>query len=142
MRSWLCLVLVLTVGCASARPVYYPNDTYEQQGEAGAAADYAECQELAQQAGASTSAAERAGDIAVDTAERAGAGGAAGAVGGAIRGGNVGIAAAVGAAASATWGLVRGFFRWMFRRNDPDRLERRFVERCLSDRGYDVIGWR
>jgi len=136
------LVLIMGVGCASARPVYYPNATLEQMGEDGAEADYAECLARAEESGAGASDAERAGEIAADTTGRAGAGGAAGAVGGAIRGSNVGIGAAVGAGVAATFGLVRTSFRWLFGANEPDRIERRFVERCLAERGYDVIGWR
>jgi hypothetical protein len=25
---------------------------------------------------------------------------------------------------------------------DPDEIERRFVEQCLRDMGYKVIGWK
>jgi hypothetical protein len=143
MRSLVSLVLVgLVVGCASPRPVYYPNATLERVGDEGAAADFEDCTRIAKESGAAASDAERAGEIAADTAGRAGAGGAAGAVGGAIRGSNVGIAAAVGAGVAATWGVVRAGFRWMFGARDPDPIERRFVERCLEERGYDVIGWR
>ena len=101
-----------------------------------------ECRVRAEQAGASGSGAEQAGELAKDTAGRAGAGAAAGAAGGAIRG-NAGIGAAIGAATAASWGVVRGGFRWLFgARRDTTSLERRFVERCLRERGYDVIGWK
>jgi hypothetical protein len=36
-------------------------------------------------------------------------------------------------------GLVRGIFRT---RRDPDPAYRHFMERCLSEKGYEVIGWR
>jgi hypothetical protein len=33
-------------------------------------------------------------------------------------------------------------FRSIFRRRDPDLVRKRFVERCLAERGYEVAGWR
>jgi len=130
------------VGCATPEPVFYPNATLESVGRTAADADVARCRTLAQSSGASGGGAGQvAGDVAADTAGRAGAGAAAGAAGGAIRG-NAGTGAAVGAATAASWGLVRGGFRALFGRRDPDPIERRFVERCLAERGYEVIGWR
>ena len=38
----------------------------------------------------------------------------------------------------AAGGLVRGLLRW----REPDPVERRFVEQCLRERGYQPIGWR
>lgn len=141
-RFALALALALAVGCASPRPVLYPNAKYESVGREVAEVDIEECIAIAEDAGAS-SEGERAGEIAKDTAENAGAGAAAGAVGGAIRGGRAGIGAAIGAATAATWTFVRGGLRWIFGRGDRnDRLERRFVERCLADRGYEVVGWK
>ena len=51
--------------------------------------------------------------------------------------GSVGRGAGAGAAAGAAGGLVRGLFRG----REPTPVYRRFVERCLSDKGYEVIGW-
>jgi len=80
-------------------------------------------------------------DPAASTAKSTGIGaaigGAIGAVVGAISG-RAGRGAAVGAAGGGTGGLARGILR--SRTNDP--VFQRFVQRCLSDRGYDVIGWR
>lgn len=137
---FLVLALGLALGCASPRPVLYPNQKLESVGHEVAEVEIEECILVAEDAGAS-SGADRATDLAKDTAERAGAGAAAGAVGGAIRGG-AGIGAAIGAATAATWGFVRGGLRWLFGRDEPDTLERRFVDRCLRERGYDVIGWK
>ena len=64
-------------------------------------------------------------------------GGAAAAVGTVIRGGSVAEGAAVGAAIGGTAGAVRGAFR-----NDVNPTYKNFVQRCLHDRGYDVIGWQ
>jgi len=52
--------------------------------------------------------------------------------------GRPGTGAAVGAASGAAGGLVRGALK----ARDPDPVFKRFVERCLRERGYDVVGWR
>lgn len=114
----------------------YPNAKYEQVGAEVAKADAEACVTRAEE-----SVPSKAGeDLAADTAANAGAGAAAGAVGGAISGGGAGIGAAIGAATAATWGFVRGIFT--LGRQGPDDVQRRFAERCLGERGYEVIGWR
>jgi hypothetical protein len=65
-------------------------------------------------------------------------GAAAGAAGAAVYGGDVGRAAGTGAAAGAAAGAVRGGFEAA----DPNPTYRNFVQRCLRERGYDVIGWQ
>lgn len=134
-------IAALALACASPRPVLYPNAQLERVGQEVADVEIEECFVLAEESGAAGGGSEQAGAIARDTAERAGAGAAAGAVGGAIRGG-AGIGAAIGAATAATWGFVRGGLRWLFSAREPDRMQRAFVERCLRDRGYDVLGWK
>lgn len=137
MRRLRALVIVSSVlACASPRPVLYPNATYERVGKETADADVDACVARAKENVKSRDAQE----IATDTAGNAAAGGAAGAVGGAISGGGAGIGAAIGAASAATWGFVKGLFRLGTR--GPDDVQRRFAERCLGDRGYEVIGWR
>jgi Glycine-zipper domain len=123
-------------GCASAaRPVLYPNDHLSAVGQAQADADLAECRQLAESAGASGGA-----DQAERSARGAGVGGAiggaTGAVGGAILG-RPGTGAALGAATGATAGLMRS----LFGRSEPSAAYRGFVDRCLSERGYDPVGW-
>ena len=44
---------------------------------------------------------------------------------------------AEGAAVGGTAGAVHGAFR-----NDTSPTYRNFVQRCLRERGYDVIGWQ
>ncbi len=60
-------------------------------------------------------------------------GGAIGAVDGSF-GRGVGIGAAGGAAA----GLVGGIFQAF----QPDPLYINFVNRCLNEKGYEIIGWQ
>lgn len=130
------LLASLALACASPRPVLYPNAKYEQVGAEAAQADVDACVARAKESVPSSAA----GDLAADTAGNAAAGGAAGAVGGAISGGGAGIGAAIGAATAATWGFVKGLFT--LGRQGPDDVQRRYAERCLAERGYEVIGWR
>jgi len=130
----LLALLGLLLACASPRPVLYPNPTLERVGADAAKADVERCVALARDAVPSTEAQE----IARDTAGNAGAGAAAGAAAGAIGGGGAGTGAAVGAASAATFGFVRA----LFQRRGPDEVQRRYAERCLGERGYEVVGWR
>ena len=126
--------LLLSLGCASKRPVLYPNAALQQKGRAQASVDIDTCVDSAETYGAGTDAAGRA---ATSTAKGAATGAVAGGAYGAVRG-DAGGRAAGGAAAGASVGLLRGLFRW----RDPDPIERRFVNICLSQQGYQVIGWR
>ncbi|MGH0033167.1 MAG: hypothetical protein ACQGVC_25530 [Myxococcota bacterium] len=140
----LCLLLLPALACASPpQPVLYPNARLEAVGREVAEVDIEECRVLAREAGASGGGGgEAAAEIAKDTAGNAGAGAAAGAAGGAIRG-HAGTGAAVGAASAGAFTVVRSGFRWLFgRRRDEASLEKRYMQRCLADRGYDVIGWK
>ena len=139
MRVPVALVLTALVGCATARPILYANDKYQQVGRSGADRDIAECTELANQAGA-TPDAGRAGQVAKDTGVGAVGGAAAGAVGGAI-GGSPGIGAAAGAASGVVWTLFSSMFGWM-RPSQPGDVHRNYVNLCLADRGYQVTGWK
>lgn len=136
-RSWsatsACALLIAVLGvvmlgaCAS-RPVVYGGGTVAQ-------ADIDECKRLAREAGAGSGDGRR---IARDTALGAAAGGAATGVYGAVRGYNdVGNRVAAGAAAGAAVGAVRG----VARSSEPSGTFKRYVNRCLRERGYDVVGW-
>jgi hypothetical protein len=120
--------LLLLNACSAGRPVLYPSG-------AGAQQDIDACMRLARQAGASDG---RAGNIARDTAVGGAMGGVAGGVYGAVRGhSDAGERAAAAAAAGASVGLIRG----LVRSGEPTPAYRRYVERCLRDRGHDVVGW-
>ena len=56
----------------------------------------------------------------------------------AILGGNVGRAAGAGAAGGATAGAVSGAFD----ADEPEGVFKNYVNRCLSEMGYEVIGWQ
>ncbi len=120
-------------GCAAKRPVFYPNAAYQQAGEAVVRRDVDECVELAKAHGHDTNEAARAG---AQTTGGAAVGAATGAAVGAVLG-SAGLGAAAGAAGGGARSLLRGLFAW----RDPDPIERGFVQECLHERGYRVIGW-
>jgi hypothetical protein len=127
------LALAATLACA-ARPITYsrvPGGPVEQ---AQLEQDIDDCMRFARQH------TREASGVARETARRTGVGGAVGAATGAVAGatrGSPGRGAATGAAVGATSGLIGSL---LGRRDDP--VKRRYVERCLTERGYDVIGWR
>ena len=125
-------VLLLAAGCSGPRPILYPNSYLQQVGTHQAEQDVDECKQLAEDYVPEHDAANVAGNTAIG----AGSGGAIGAVSGAI-GGGAGIGAAVGAATGATVGFIHG----LFQASQPSPAYKSFVNRCLSERGYDSIGW-
>ena len=76
-------------------------------------------------------------ELAKKTGKGAAVGGAVGAAVGAVTG-NFGRGTAAGAAGGAAGGMTRG----LFEANEPDPVTKRFVERCLRERGYEPIGWK
>lgn len=70
------------------------------------------------------------------TTEGAVVGGATGAAVGAVLG-NAGQGAATGAAGAATGRFTRSILN----SDKTDPVFQRFVNRCLRDKGYDVVGW-
>jgi hypothetical protein len=133
----LALVTLALVGCAATRrPVLYPDAYYRSVGEAGARADVDDCMRLARASGADAS---RGADVARDTLAGAAIGGAAAAAWGAVRNdSDLANRALAGAAAGGAAGLVRGSLR----ASEPSGTYREFVDRCLRERGYDVVGWQ
>jgi outer membrane lipoprotein SlyB len=122
------------VGCGPQRPVLYPDAHLNTVGAAQAEQDINDCIALAQQAGVGAS---KAGQVAGKTATAAAVGGAGGAAAGAVRG-NAGRGAALGAAGGAAGGFVSG----MIKSKDLDPVTKRYVEVCLQERGYRVLGWK
>ena len=127
--------ILVIASCAARRPVLYPNEKLNQAGAGGADRDIAECMQLAE-AYVSTGAG-RAGGVARDTAIGGGTGAAIGAAGGAVYS-DAGRGAAAGAATGATAGLLHGLFSM----GEPDPLYQSYIDNCLADRGYRVLGWR
>ena len=136
--SLAMVIVAVLAGCATpvAKPAFYPNAHYQQVGPAQANADAQYCAELAQQS--DVNAVNK-----VDAGRSAAAGaagvGTAGVVGSLLTGHkpdlkNIAAGAAAigagGAAATAAGQSVGG-----------SGLYRQFVQQCLAERGYHVIGW-
>ena len=141
MMSWPNTLKVLTlscllllVACSQKRPVLYPNYHLQEVGDETAQTEIDECISLAKEYGTSSSSSGK-------VAKRTAGGGAVGAAGGAASGavfGSVGRGAAAGAAGGAAVGCLQG----LFRSPEPDPVFRRFVEKCLLEKGYEPIGWK
>ncbi|MGH7845739.1 MAG: hypothetical protein ACREQW_11295 [Candidatus Binatia bacterium] len=127
--------------CAAKRPVLYPDDHLKRVGSATADQDVNICM---RQAGDYLARNRHASEVAGSAAVGAGGGAAVGAAGGAAGGavlGHAGRGAAVGAAGGAAAGMTRGLLRGLFRSRQPDPVYQKFVNRCLREKGYDLIGW-
>jgi len=126
------LAALLLAGCAT-QPIVYPNEKLRASGDVAVHEDTQACIDEAEaylEHGRVPEVAKRTGEAAV-------VGGVVGGAVGAVTG-SVGRGAGAGAAGGAAGALVHGLWHW----RDPSDVEKRYVERCLAERGYDVIGWR
>lgn len=124
----LLMATLMMTGCGASRPVIY-------EGGPAAKQDVDECMRLARQGGAD---AAKGNEVVRDTATGAAMGAAATGVYGAVRGySDLGNRAAAGAAAGAAVGLIRGGVK----ASEPSGTFKGYVNRCLRERGYDVVGW-
>jgi outer membrane lipoprotein SlyB len=127
-------LLISSVGCAAnRRPVLYPNEHLQAVGDEAARRDIEECLRLSAQVRDTGSAAKVAGSTAVGAAGGAAVGAATGAFW---------ESAASGAAGGAAGGATSGLLFALFRARDLDPVQAAFVEECLRQKGYRVIGWR
>jgi outer membrane lipoprotein SlyB len=124
--SWLLMVTL--VACAS-KPTLYPNDKLKSVGKEAAQKDVDQCIADAEEYLKSGKGKQ--------IAKGAGAGAAIGAAVGVVSGlftgdigGSVVRSSAVGAGAGAAGGAIT-----------PDQLKQRYVNQCLADQGYRVLGW-
>ncbi len=112
------------VACAS-RPRLYPNHKYEQVGKPAAEADVEACIAKADEFVDN----EKARQVATGAGKGAVLGGVfggllSGGISGAVRG------AAVGGAVGGTAGAL-----------SPKQIQHNFVNQCLAEKGYQVLGW-
>jgi outer membrane lipoprotein SlyB len=131
-KLFMFMAILLASGCASHGPVLYPNEHLKMVGEEQARRDIDECDRLAAVYVKSDAGKTVAKSTVVGGAAGTVIGGAAGAAAGSFKSG-LGIGAAAGGAA----GLVRG----VSKASRPSPIHKRFVERCLRERGYDPLGW-
>jgi hypothetical protein len=132
----ICIVLMmLTMAACTNRPVLYPNEQFQQAGRQAADNTIEQCETLANEAGISNTR-YKSKRTATNGAKGAVLGAVSGAIGGAISGG-VGIGTAIGAASGAAVGIISG----LIGSNDPSPTYQQFVNNCLREHGYDVVGW-
>lgn len=125
--KFLLMAFVL-VSCAS-RPQLYPNQKLKEVGKKASQKDIDQCIADADEYLESSKGKQ--------VARGAGAGAAIGAAIGAVGGmftGNLGRGLVRGGAMGAAGGGAAGAL-------SPDEVKRRYVNQCLADKGYQVIGW-
>lgn len=127
------LAAAALAACASPKPRFYPNQRYQEVGEAEARKDADACVKEAKE----FVKANRTGQLAKRTTWGAATGAAMGAVIGAITGDFRG-ALESGAAAGGVGGAAQGAYEG----TQPDDLVRAYTDRCLAEKGYSVLGWR
>ena len=129
------IVSLALAACARTQsPVLYPNAKLQQVGKEQAEQDIEACRKLADDWVQSTAGK----DIAKGTVVGGAGGAAVGAVAGAVSGRGAGAGAAVGAATGATAGVVHGAAK----QTEPSPIYKQYVNRCLKERGYEVLGWQ
>ncbi|MDG2303217.1 MAG: hypothetical protein P8R42_00960 [Candidatus Binatia bacterium] len=141
MRSHKVTLAVLATltafGCSVPRPVVYPNEHLQVVGQKTAKRDIDVCIKKAE----GYVEGVTAGQVAKETAIGGGAGAAIGAAAGAAGGAAFGNAGG-GAAAGAAGGAVTALLRSAFKSTQLTPAQQGFVNRCLTDEGYQVIGWQ
>jgi hypothetical protein len=138
-RSWMTIAamgaMLLLAACGPKRPVFYPNGHLESVGPDQARADADECMAEAKAYGVQNDAGKQVGGKAV---KGAAIGAAASAIGAAVFAGDVGRAIGAGAAGGAAAGAISGAFD----ADEPSPVFRQYVDHCLREKGYEVIGWQ
>ena len=142
----LAAVVLALAGCAStndsaalAQPVLYPNAALNRVGAQQGQLEVNACKARAtasglQPAEQTHAVSRRAGEAAATT-------GVASAVGALLtgRGGEGALrAGALGAAVGGSAGAVSGSFH----SDRPSSIYRQFVQRCLTEKGFEIIGWQ
>lgn len=128
MKAILFIILIFTTACAS-RPQLYPNQKLKTVGKDTAKSDVDKC--------IADADAYLESSKGKKIAKGAGAGAAIGAAMGAVGGmftGNMGRGLVRGGAIGAAGGGTAGAL-------SPDEIKRRYVNECLGEKGYKVIGW-
>jgi outer membrane lipoprotein SlyB len=129
MNKVLIIAILLTVSACASKPKLYPNDKLKNVGKEAAQKDIDQCM--------ADSEAYLESSKGKQIAKGAGAGAAIGAAMGAVGGlftGNLGGGLLRGGAVGAAGGSAAGAIT-------PDQLKRRYVNQCLGEKGYHVLGW-
>ena len=123
------LILSFTLSACASRPKLYPNETLKSKGKVASEADIDQCLKDADTYLDSSEGKKIAKSAGIGAA----IGGAMGAVAGVFYG-DVSGGLARGAAIGGAGGAVSGSLT-------PDQLKHRYVNQCLADKGYNVMGW-
>lgn len=129
MFKIIAVFMVMLLSACASKPQLYPNQKFKNVGKEAAKKDVDACMADADKFLKSSKGKQ----ITKGAGGGAAVGAAMGAVGG-LFSGNVGRGAvrggAIGAAAGGTAGALT-----------PDQVKHQFVNQCLADQGYQVIGW-
>ncbi|MCP5416149.1 MAG: cell envelope biogenesis protein OmpA [Chromatiaceae bacterium] len=130
------LLILLLVGCAATekRPLFYYGSYQHPVSKGQSDRDTNECMALARRAGV---AENRDGEIGRKAATGAVLGGIAAGAWSLVRG-HGGDTLLAGAVAGGATGAAKGAID----ATEQSPIFRKYVERCLAERGYEVIGWR
>lgn len=123
------IALLLFLSACASKPQLYPNEKYKEVGKKSAQKDVEQCMADAKEYVKSG----KGKNIAKGAGGGAAIGAAIGAVGGLFTGdlgGGLVRGGAVGAAAGGTAGAL-----------SPDEIKRNYVNQCLAEKGYQVLGW-
>ncbi len=123
------MLMMITLASCAARPKLYPNDKLKSAGKEAAKKDIDQC--------ISDADAYLDSSEGKKIAKGAGGGAVVGAAMGAVFGaftGNIGSGLARGGAIGAAGGAAGSAMT-------PDELKHRYVNQCLGEKGYQVLGW-
>ena len=129
MLKMIALFLILLITACASRPQLYTNTKLKSVGKEAAKKDIDRCIADADDYLESS----KGKNIAKGAGAGAAIGAAMGAVGGLLTG-NMGRGLIRGGAVGAAGGGVAGALT-------PDQIKHRFVNQCLADKGYQVLGW-
>ncbi len=134
----ITLTTLLITNCCAYRPILNPDQKYQEMGQEAANQDVEQCLEESEE----YLKQYKAEKIRKAAAREALAGAVIGAATGAIFGQNLksagvgtliglGAGAILGGASSAAEGKIK-----------PDHIKQNYVNQCLGNKGYSVLGWQ
>jgi hypothetical protein len=129
MKRITLLIIILILSSCASRPKLYPNQKLKSVGKEAAKKDIDKCLSDTENYLESSRGKK--------IARGAGAGAAIGAAMGAVSGlftGNLGKGLVRGGAIGAAGGGAAGAI-------SPDQIKHRYVNQCLAEKGYQVLGW-
>jgi len=128
-ENFLTIIFILLLVSCASKPKLYPNSHLKQVGKEAANKDIKQCMDESD----SYLESSKGKKIAKGAGAGAVIGGAMGAVSG-IFSGNIARGALMGSAIGGAGGAAAGAL-------SPDEIKRRYVNTCLNEKGYQVLGW-